>query len=124
MPIADTIAMLNLDMVGRARGNVDVSGLEYAPSMEDDLKAAAQGRRGLSIKREGPGAGRSDDSSFQSTAASRPSTSSPASTATTTARATTGSKIDVPGTSQIATLALELAARLAARPTRPEFVQR
>ena len=63
--MADTIAMLNLDMVGRARGNVDVSGLEYAPSMEEDLRAPAQGLRGLSIKREGPGAGRSDDSIFQ-----------------------------------------------------------
>jgi Zn-dependent M28 family amino/carboxypeptidase len=41
IPVADTIAMLNLDMVGRARGNVDVSGLEYAPSMEEDLKVAA-----------------------------------------------------------------------------------
>jgi hypothetical protein len=33
-------------------------------------------------------------------------------------------KIDTQGTSQVATLAFELAARLAARPTRPEFVQR
>src|SRR4029079_549995 len=56
VPIADHIAMLNLDMVGRARGNVDVSGLEFAPSMEEDLTGAAQGLRGLSIKREGPGA--------------------------------------------------------------------
>jgi hypothetical protein len=121
--VADTIAMLNLDMVGRARGNVDVSGLEYAPSMEEDLKAAALGLRGLSIKREGPGAGRSDDSNFQSRRIPainfftgfhgdyhRPGDD--------------WEKIDTQGTSQIATLAFELAARLAARPTRPEFVQR
>jgi hypothetical protein len=123
MPVADTIAMLNLDMVGRARGNVDVSGLEYAPSMEEDLRAASQGLRGLSIKREGPGAGRSDDSSFQSRRVPainfftgfhgdyhRPGDD--------------WEKIDAQGTSLIATLAYELAARLAARPMRPEFVQR
>jgi hypothetical protein len=123
VPVEDTIAMLNLDMVGRARGNVDVSGLEYAPSMEEDLRAAAQGLRGLSIKREGPGAGRSDDSNFQSRRIPainfftgfhgdyhRPGDD--------------WEKIDTQGTSQIATLAFELAARLAARPTRPEFVQR
>jgi hypothetical protein len=123
VPVSDTIAMLNLDMVGRARGNVDVSGLEYAPSMEVDLRAAAQGIRGLSIKREGPGAGRSDDSNFQSRRIPainfftgfhgdyhRPGDD--------------WEKIDTQGTSQIATLAFELAARLAARPTRPEFVQR
>jgi len=123
VPVADTIAMLNLDMVGRARGNVDVSGLEFAPSMEEDLTGAAQGLRGLSIKREGPGAGRSDDSNFQSRRIPainfftgfhgdyhRPGDD--------------WEKIDTQGTSQIATLAFELAARLAARPMRPEFVQR
>jgi Zn-dependent M28 family amino/carboxypeptidase len=123
VPVENTIAMLNLDMVGRARGNVDVSGLEYAPSMEEDLRAAAQGLRGLSIKREGPGAGRSDDSNFQSRRIPainfftgfhgdyhRPGDD--------------WEKIDAQGTSQIATLAFELAARLAARPVRPEFVQR
>ncbi|HEV8393028.1 MAG TPA: M28 family peptidase [Vicinamibacterales bacterium] len=123
VPVADTIAMLNLDMVGRARGSVDVSGLEYAPSIEQDLRAAGQGLRGLSIKREGPGAGRSDDSNFQSRQIPainfftgfhgdyhRPGDD--------------WEKIDSQGTSQIATLAFELAARLAARPTRPEFVQR
>jgi len=123
VPVADTVAMLNLDMVGRARGNVDVSGLEYAPSIEADLKGAAQGLRGLNIKREGPGAGRSDDSSFQARRIPainfftgfhgdyhRPGDD--------------WEKIDAQGTSQIATLAFELAARLAARPTRPEFVQR
>ena len=123
IPVADTIAMLNLDMVGRARGNVDVSGLEYAPSMEEDLRAASQGLRGLSIKREGPGAGRSDDSNFQTRRVPainfftgfhgdyhRPGDD--------------WEKIDTQGTSQIATLAFELAARLAARPSRPEFVQR
>ena len=57
--------MLNLDMVGRARGEVDVSGLEASPSMEADLKAAASAAGGgLKIRRQGPGAGRSDDANF------------------------------------------------------------
>jgi Zn-dependent M28 family amino/carboxypeptidase len=65
--MANTVAMLNLDMVGRARGAVDISGLEVSPSMEADLKAAAQtGGEGLSIARQGPGAGRSDDFNFLS----------------------------------------------------------
>ena len=58
--------MLNLDMVGRANGAVDVSGLDAAPSMEADLTAAVEGERRArsTIKREGPGAGRSDDYNF------------------------------------------------------------
>jgi Zn-dependent M28 family amino/carboxypeptidase len=88
-PIENTIAMLNLDMVGRARGQVDISGLEASPSMEADLKAASNAYGGgLEIKRAGPG------------------------------------KIDAAGTKRVATLALELAARLAERTTRPEFVSR
>jgi hypothetical protein len=73
------------------------------------------------VKREGPGAGRSDDSSFLDRGI-------PA------INFFTGfhddyhqpgddwEKIDAPGTRQVATLALELAARLASRPDRPEFV--
>ena len=121
-PIDNTIAMLNLDMVGRARGGVDVSGLDVSPSMEADLKAAATAAGGgLQIKREGPGAGRSDDSNFLDHRIPainfftgfhadyhRPSDD--------------WEKIDAPGTKRVATLALELAARLAERASRPEFV--
>jgi hypothetical protein len=64
LPIDRTIAMLNLDMVGRARGSVDVSGLEAAPWLEETLEAARHAAGGLRIRRQGPGAGRSDDSSF------------------------------------------------------------
>jgi Zn-dependent M28 family amino/carboxypeptidase len=74
-PITSTVAMLNLDMVGRSRGAVDVSGLDKG-AMRDDLMAAAQTVGNLEIKQEGPGAGRSDDSSFID-AAYRRSTSSP-----------------------------------------------
>ena len=45
MPIESTIAMLNLDMVGRAHGAVDVSGLEVAPSMEADFATAVEAQR-------------------------------------------------------------------------------
>jgi Zn-dependent M28 family amino/carboxypeptidase len=124
VPIENTIAMLNLDMVGRARGAVDVSGLDESPSMEADLKAAATAAGGgLQIKREGPGAGRSDDSNFIDRRIPainfftgfhadyhRPSDD--------------WEKIDAAGTKRIATLALEFAARLANRMERPEFKSR
>jgi hypothetical protein len=122
MPIDSTVAMLNLDMVGRANGSVDVSGLEVAPSMESDFTAAVKASRSsLKIKREGPGAGRSDDYNFivhRIPAINfftgfhndyhRPGDD--------------WDKIDAPGTSQIAKLALEFAATLANRAARPEFV--
>jgi len=122
--MANTVAMLNLDMVGRARGAVDISGLEVSPSMEADLKAAAQtGGEGLSIARQGPGAGRSDDFNFLSHRV-------PAINFFTGFHADyhrptdDWEKIDAPGTKRVATLALELAAQIAERPTRPEFVYR
>jgi hypothetical protein len=122
-PIENTIAMLNLDMVGRARGGVDVSGLDVSPSIETDLKAASTAiGGGLQIKREGPGAGRSDDANFLERRIPainfftgfhadyhRPSDD--------------WEKIDAAGTKRVATLALELAARLAERTTRPEFIE-
>jgi hypothetical protein len=122
VPVENTIAMLNLDMVGRARGSVDVSGLEVSPSMEEDLRAALKTAGvDLNVRREGPGAGRSDDSSFIGKRIPainfftgfhsdyhRPSDD--------------WEKIDAAGTRSVATLALELAARLGARNDRPEFV--
>jgi hypothetical protein len=122
VPIENTVGMLNLDMVGRANGSVDVSGLELSPTMEVDLGAAlkASGAE-LTIKRSGPGAGRSDDSSFIAKRVPainfftgfhndyhRPGDD--------------WEKIDSRGVSRVAALALELAARLAARDDRPEFV--
>jgi hypothetical protein len=120
IPLADTIAMLNLDMVGRSNGKVETSGLEKAPSLEPDLQAAAQAAGGIRIGREGPGSGRSDDSSFLNrrvpaiifftgfhTDYHRPGDD--------------WEKIDAPGTARIATLALEFAARIAARAERPQF---
>jgi Zn-dependent M28 family amino/carboxypeptidase len=111
-------------MVGRANGAVDVSGLEVSPSMEADLEAAVKASGSmLKIRREGPGAGRSDDYSF--TVRRIPAINF-----------FTGfhddyhrpgddwQKIDVPGTTRVARLALELAASLANRETRPEFVSK
>jgi len=123
VPIANTVAMLNLDMVGRARGGVDVSGLEVSPSMEEALRAAVRAvGNDLEIRRQGPGAGRSDDSSFIDRRIPainfftgfhndyhRPGDD--------------WDKIDAAGTRRVATLAFELAARLASRPDRPEFIQ-
>lgn len=122
VPVENTVAMLNLDMVGRANGSVDVSGLESAPSIESDLKTAIKASSSpLKIKREGPGAGRSDDFNFLERRIPainfftgfhndyhRPGDD--------------WQKIDTAGTSQVASLALELAASLANRTTRPEFV--
>jgi hypothetical protein len=124
VPIERTVAMLNLDMVGRANGSVDVSGLEASPSMEADLRAAQQASgNSLRVQRQGPGAGRSDDSSFIARRVPainfftgfhgdyhRPGDD--------------WDKVDEEGTARVARLALELAARLATRPDRPEFVEK
>ena len=121
LPIGNTVAMLNLDMVGRARGSVDISGMELAPSLEPDLKAAMQAAGRIQVRRQGPGAARSDDSSFIDRRI-------PA------VNFFTGfhndyhrpgddwDKIDSEGLSRVATLALEFAARIAARESKPEFV--
>ena len=124
LPVESTIAMLNLDMVGRANGAVDISGLDASPSMEADLTAAVKASGSpLKIKREGPGAGRSDDYNFLARRIPainfftgfhsdyhRPGDD--------------WEKIDAAGTSQVAKLALELAAALANRASRPEFVSK
>jgi Zn-dependent M28 family amino/carboxypeptidase len=121
IPIDGTWAMLNLDMVGRAGGSVDISGMEVSPSMEQDLKAASKIVSRLGIKREGPGAGRSDDSSFLDRQV-------PAINFFTGFHADyhrptdDWERVDLPGASQVATLALELAASLSTRDVKPEFV--
>src|SRR5262245_10168090 len=124
VPIGNTVAMLNLDMVGRARGAVDISGLEVSPSMEADLKAAVQALgEGLTIERQGPGAGRSDDYNF--IAHRIPAINFFTGFHADYHRPTDDwDKIDAIGTKRVATLALELAAHIAERPARPEFVQK
>ena len=119
VPLAGTVAMLNLDMIGRSNGAVEVGGLDAMPSLKADVDVAGR-IAGLDVRRGGPGAGRSDDSSFihQRVPAlhfftgfhddyHRPSDD--------------WKRVDVQGTARVATLALELAARLAARHDRPQF---
>jgi hypothetical protein len=122
VPLADTVAMLNLDMIGRARGRVEVGGLTTAASLRPEVEAAARAA-GLAAQPGGPGAGRSDDANFVDRRIPalhlftgfhedyhRPTDDWP--------------RIDVAGTVRVATLALELAARIAARDDRPLFTDR
>lgn len=119
MPLADTVAMLNLDMIGRSRGRVEIGGMDTAPTLRADIDEAAR-IANIDVRRGGPGAGRSDDSSFADRRIPalhfftgfhddyhRPSDD--------------WDRIDAGGTARIATLALELAARIAARQDRPQF---
>ena len=122
IPLADTAAMINLDMIGRSNGRVEVGGLGEVPALADDVEAAAR-LAGITVTRGGPGAGRSDDSSFIDRQVPaihfftgfhddyhRPSDD--------------WNRIDSSGTARVATLVLELAARIAARPDRPQLVTR
>jgi hypothetical protein len=122
VPLDATIAMINLDMVGRAAGRIMVDGLGNAPSIDDDLKVA-ESSSSLKLKalRGGPGAGASDDATFLlrripsinffsgfHSDYHRPSD--------------TSEKIDAAGGAAVADLALALARQLANRPERPQFV--
>jgi hypothetical protein len=121
IPLKDTVAMINLDMIGRSNGQVQTSGMEKAPSLEADVLAAAKAAGGIEVGREGPGAGRSDDANFLQ----RKIPSIIFFTGFHTDYHRPGDdweKIDAPGTARVATLALELAARIAARPDRPVFM--
>ena len=122
IPLDKTIAMINLDMVGRAGGRILVDGLANAPSIDEDLKAA-ESSSPLNMKalRGGPGAGASDDATFLlrkipainffsgfHSDYHRPSD--------------TWEKIDAAGGAAVADLALALARQLANRSERPPFV--
>jgi hypothetical protein len=122
VPLADTVAMLNLDMIGRAFGKVEVGGLDGVPSLTKEVEAAARAA-GLDARPGGPGAGRSDDSSFIDKRVPalhfftgfhddyhRPSDD--------------WNRIDAAGTARVAMLVFELAARLAERNDRPQFSTR
>lgn len=123
VPLDRTVAMLNLDMVGRPRGRIMISGLETAPAIGEDVDAAAAAVPGLDIRRfqEGAGVGSSDDTSFLLKKIPavgffsgfhgdyhRPTDDWP--------------QIDGDGAARVASLAFELASRLASRAERPEYV--
>ena len=123
LPLDRTVAMINLDMVGRAGGRIMVDGLGNAPSIEDDLQAAESASPlKLRALRGGPGAGASDDATFLlrkipsinffsgfHSDYHRPSD--------------TWEKIDAAGGAGVADLALALARQLANRAQRPPFVE-
>ena len=122
IPLDKTIAMINLDMVGRAAGRILVDGLANAPSIDEDLKSA-ESTSGVKMRalRGGPGAGASDDATFLlrkipsinffsgfHSDYHRPSD--------------TWEKIDASGGAAVGDLALALTRQLANRPERPAFV--
>jgi hypothetical protein len=122
VPLERTVAMINLDMVGRAQGKVMVSGLDTSPSMGSDLDEAAEATGGIEVRRfqEGAGVGSSDDTSFS--LKKIPSVGFFSGFHSDYHRpGDDWQKIDVDGAVKIASLALDLAARLAARGERPEF---
>jgi hypothetical protein len=121
IPMSDTVVMLNLDMVGRANGKVDVSGLESSqPMLLKDIQDAARAAGGIEILQQGPGAGRSDDSSFLDKRV--PAINFFTGFHSDYHRPTDDwNKIDAAGTARVATLALEFAARVAAHDDRPQF---
>jgi hypothetical protein len=123
LPIEQTVAMINLDMIGRSNGRILVSGFESAPELRDDLKAVQAGLSvNVSTSREGSaGIGASDDTSFLLRRVPsifffsglhadyhRPSDD--------------WEKIDSPGGAAVASLAYGLAERIAGRPDRVRFV--
>jgi hypothetical protein len=123
VPLEQTAAMVNLDMVGRPAGRVLVSGVESAPSLDTDVKAASAGRK-VAVKsfREGAGVGSSDDTTFLLRKVPaigffsgyhadyhRPSDD--------------WDRIDAAGASEVIRIAVTLVERIAARPARPPFVE-
>jgi hypothetical protein len=125
VPLDDTIAMINLDMVGRPRGKIMISGLETAPAVSKDVDAAAATIDGLEIKRfqEGAGVGSSDDTSFA--LKKIPAIGFFSGFHGDYHRPTDDWQlIEGRGAATVASLAYELAARLASRPDKPEYVAR
>lgn len=121
IPLDRTVAMINLDMVGRAQGKVVVSGLDASPSLKPDMdQAAALG--GIEVKQfqEGAGVGSSDDTSF--TLKKVPSIGFFSGFHADYHRpGDDWQKIDADGAVRVVTVALELTARIAGRQQRPEF---
>jgi hypothetical protein len=122
-PIDGTVAMINLDMVGRAGGRVMVDGLGNAPSLEADLKLAeSSASLKLAALRGGPGAGASDDATFL--LRKIPAINFFSGFHSDYHRPTdTWEKIDAAGGASISDLALAFAKQIANRPQRPPFVE-
>jgi hypothetical protein len=122
VPLDRVTAMVNLDMVGRAKENVLVSGLDSSPSVRADMDAAAEAGRGIEVKRfqDGAGVGASDDTAF--ILKKIPAFGFFSGFHSDYHRPTDDwDKIDAAGGVKVLSIAYELAARLASRQTRPEF---
>src|SRR5688572_17265585 len=123
VPLDRTIAMINLDMVGRAGGRIMVDGLANSPSVEGDL-TAAESASSLKLRalRGGPGAGASDDATFL--LRKIPSINFFSGFHSDYHRpGDTWDKIDAAGGAGVADLALALVRQLANRAERPPFVE-
>ena len=123
VPLDRTIAMINLDMVGRAGGRIMVDGLANSPSVEGDL-TAAESASSLKLRalRGGPGAGASDDATFLLRRI--PSINFFSGFHSDYHRpGDTWDKIDAAGGAGVADLALALVRQLANRAERPPFVE-
>jgi hypothetical protein len=121
-PLENTVAMVNLDMVGRPGGRILVSGLDSSPSLDDDLKIASTGIGiALNTFRGGPGVGASDDTSFLVRRV--PAIGFFSGFHADYHRASdTWEKIEAPGAAAVADLALALVKQIANRAQRPEYV--
>jgi hypothetical protein len=122
VPIERTVAMINLDMIGRPAGRIVLSGLDTSPALRQDVEAATR-NRSIEVRAAGRGTAvaSSDDASFRSRRVPalaffsgfhgdyhRPSDD--------------WDKIDVEGATEVARIALALVERIARRTTRPAFV--
>jgi len=123
IPLDKTVAVLNLDMVGRTGGRVLVDGLANAPSIEENLKAAQAGLKiALKALPGGAGAGASDDATFL--LRNIPAINFFSGFHSDYHRPTdTWDKIDAAGGAAVGDLALALARELANRADRPAFVE-
>ena len=122
VPLEKTVAVINLDMVGRAGGRILVDGLANSPSIEEDLKTA-QALIGikLSALKGSAGAGASDDATFN--LKKIPAVNFFSGFHADYHRPTdTWEKVDAAGGASVADLALALAQQLANRKERPEFI--
>lgn len=119
IPMSDTMAMLNLDMIGRPRRGVEIGGMATAAPLRAEAEAAGK-VAGIEVRSSTIGAGRSDDASFLDKGVPalhlftgfhddyhRPSDD--------------WQQIDAQGAARVAALAFELAARLAARADSLQF---
>jgi hypothetical protein len=122
IPLERTVGMINLDMVGRPGGRILVSGLDSAPALDPDLKAAATGIS-IEVKSFNGSAsvGSSDDTSF--ILRHIPSIGFFSGFHADYHRPTDDTdKIDAAGGAAVARLALTLAERISARTERAAFV--